>query len=197
MQAGGCGALLCRAGTQRLLELVARGVPAARVGVYTVNVCTELGGAVPLHCGERGLHIQRDSCLAARRSGQKHGEDNERKLGLITGWLCTTSNHYKTKFLKFGKDPQHTPICQPHTYKMTTSGEKGNAIQPAASHRAAPGLQVSSSSRSLRLRRATRTGWHGSGARSTAQTGRGPALSHPHPPNPPSPPAGRSGRAAH
>ena len=48
--------LLCRAGTQRLLQLVARGVPAARVGVYAVDVCTEFGGAVPLHCGERRLH---------------------------------------------------------------------------------------------------------------------------------------------
>ena len=74
-------ALLCGAGTQRLLQLVARGVPAARVRVYTVDVCTELGGAVPLDCGERGLHfltgsslrtmVARDSRCA--RASQKQG----------------------------------------------------------------------------------------------------------------------------
>ena len=58
-------ALLCGAGTQRLLQLVARGVPAARVRVYTVDVCTELGGAVPLDCGERGLHFLTGSSLRA------------------------------------------------------------------------------------------------------------------------------------
>ena len=58
-------ALLRGAGTQRLLQLVARGVPAARVGVYTVDVCTELGGAVPLDCCERGLHFLTGSSLCA------------------------------------------------------------------------------------------------------------------------------------
>ena len=65
-------ALLCGAGTQQLLQLVARGVPAARVGVYTVDVCTELGGAVPLNCCERGLHsLGGPSGLSPRREGDK------------------------------------------------------------------------------------------------------------------------------
>ena len=51
------GALLCGARTEQLLQLVACGMPAARVGVNTVDVCTELGGAVPLNRFERSLHF--------------------------------------------------------------------------------------------------------------------------------------------
>ena len=139
--------------------------------------------------GQASRHyITYKSCLTIKISYQFTAPRIIFVIGCVS---CNNDSLTSGKILPWGWSSTPRQTLSTHVtnnlYKMTTSGEmrqRRPCLQAATVARAAPGLQVSSSSRSLRLRRATRTGWHGSGARSTAQTGRGPALSHP-PPNPP------------